>query len=139
MPEGFDNFDINEFMADFSNLNNTIVKYECYWLSGLAYIILASSLKDNFENNQRRKIRDEYYQKGIDYYTEALKKDENSYNYNNRGIARARLHEYELAIEDFNLAMTLDPNNLLIYYNNRGAVNYRKEKYYFLENLKVIN
>lgn len=129
LPDGFDNFDINEFIADFSSLNNTIVKYECYWLAGLAYGILASSLKDSFENNQKRRTRNEYYQKSIEYYTVALKKDENSYSYNNRGIAKALLHEYESAIEDFNLAIKLDPNNLLIYYNNRGAVNYRKEKY----------
>ena len=37
--------------------------------------------------------------------------------YLNRGIAKANLHDYQGAIQDFTIVTELDPNNGEVYYN----------------------
>ncbi|MBW1840321.1 MAG: tetratricopeptide repeat protein [Deltaproteobacteria bacterium] len=49
-------------------------------------------------------------------------------HYNNRGLTKRDLGQYEKAIEDYNRAIELDPKYALAY-NNRGVANYELAQY----------
>ncbi|MBK15139.1 MAG: hypothetical protein CL770_00420 [Chloroflexi bacterium] len=74
------------------------------------------------EENGRQFLNDNKYSKAIEEFSKAISKNpNNSFAYNNRGIAYASLKQYELAINDFSKAIELKPE-LLEPYNNRGFV-----------------
>ncbi|MGD2030341.1 MAG: tetratricopeptide repeat protein, partial [Desulfobacterales bacterium] len=68
------------------------------------------------------------HMKALDLLNKALELDPNdAINYNNRGVARYKLGQYQQAIKDFNRAIHLDPNDLYAY-NNRGNAFYELGK-----------
>ncbi|MEI0566034.1 tetratricopeptide repeat protein [Brachyspira pulli] len=61
------------------------------------------------------------YEEAIKNYNKSIDLDpNNSYAYNNRGLAKNNLEQYFNALKDYDKAIELDPNNSVIYYN-RGV------------------
>jgi len=63
----------------------------------------------------------ELFESGIKCYDESLKLKEYAKAYNNRGVAYAKLNEYERAIKDYDKAIELNPNYAETYYNRGNA------------------
>ena len=61
-------------------------------------------------------------------FTIALESENNYKYYYNRGNVRRELNQLNIALEDFNKAILLNPNEADIY-NNRGNLYYRMKKY----------
>ena len=58
------------------------------------------------------------YEEAIENYNKSIDLDpNNSYAYNNRGLAKNNLEQYFNALKDYDKAIELDPNNSVIYYN----------------------
>ena len=68
------------------------------------------------------------YEEAIKHYTNALKQDlQLAEVYNNRGIVYCKIGEFDKALNDFNTAIELNPDDF-IPYNNRGNVYRRKDE-----------
>ena len=79
-----------------------------------------SSVKD--AENGRKFLNENKYSKAVEEFSKAISKNpNNSFAYNNRGIAYTFLQQYDSAINDFSKAIELKPE-LLEPYNNRGFV-----------------
>ena len=64
------------------------------------------------------------YVLAVEYYTKAIILNREASIYNSRGLAYGKQGEYELAIDDYNMAIELEVDNAK-FYNNRG-VSYSK-------------
>ena len=84
---------------------------------------MTDSERDFLANQKLEEGNKLYYAKdyhgAIKIYDEVLKFGDYSEAYNNRGVAYDDLRQYERAIQDYNKAIQLDPNNAEAY-NNRG-------------------
>ncbi|MEA1969465.1 MAG: tetratricopeptide repeat protein [Thermodesulfobacteriota bacterium] len=99
-------------------------------LSGLTYAKI-----DNKDNINRdlfetgvHEFKQGRYQQAIDFFTEIIfNGSEKSLVYKNRGIALLNLKKTDLAIKDFEKAVSLDPKLKGIYSNLGSAWHYKKE------------
>lgn len=68
------------------------------------------------------------YIKRISNYTMAIQLDpKNAKLYNDRGHAKLKREEYDIAIEDFDTAIKIDPQSRLAYYNRGLAKQFKNE------------
>ena len=65
-----------------------------------------------------RQLRD--YEKAIASYSELVERSQDAVAYNNRGLARYNLEDYQGSIEDYTEALRLKPSDA-VYYSNRGV------------------
>lgn len=88
----------------------------------------ADALKD--KGNQE--LKQNHFEKAVEFYTEAISLKPNPIYYSNRAQAQIKLENYGLAIADATSAIELDPSYLKAYYRRAVAtfaiLDYRKAK-----------
>ncbi|WP_066029892.1 tetratricopeptide repeat protein [Microcystis aeruginosa] len=123
---------VYRFLGDFSKIAGTEREARENYEQALTVINQAISLVPNNPNyyNEKWAVLSELkrYDEGLAAITQAIDLAPRAAWYVNRGILYRRQQKYELALDDYNKAIKLNPNHANAY-NNRGNLYYDLQKY----------
>ncbi|MDJ0672705.1 MAG: tetratricopeptide repeat-containing serine protease family protein, partial [Microcystis sp. M53598_WE2] len=123
---------VYRFLGDFSKIAGTEREARENYEQALTVINQAISLVPNNPNyyNEKWAVLSELkrYDEGLAAITQAIDLAPRAAWYVNRGILYRRQQKYELALDDYNKAIELNPNHANAY-NNRGNLYYDLQKY----------
>ncbi|MCA2665686.1 MAG: serine protease, partial [Microcystis sp. M079S1] len=123
---------VYRFLGDFSKIAGTEREARENYEQALTVINQAISLVPNNPNhyNEKWSVLSELkrYDEGLAAITQAIELAPRAAWYVNRGILYRRQQKYELALDDYNQAIELNPNHANAY-NNRGNLYQDLQKY----------
>ncbi|MCA2879595.1 MAG: tetratricopeptide repeat protein [Microcystis sp. M046S1] len=123
---------LKEFHSSILQKQSVVYRYLENYEQALTVINQAISLVPNNSNhyNEKWSVLSELkrYDEGLAAITQAIELAPRAAWYVNRGILYYNQKKYELASDDYNKAIELNPN-LAMAYNNRGNIYYDQQKY----------